>query len=248
MNGNGTCASIALGPDRAGRPVHDRRHLREHRPLQRRERLPAGGERHARAPPPRATPPPTSSSAGRAATAAAAASPRAASPAATTSAPPRGCPNTCNSITDCIGGYYCDGTQHCAQQVAGAPCTTPDQCPSGFCTGGFCCGTSTCPSCYTCAGTGSCNFVGAGLADPSGTCTAMQSSPSSCGPDGLCDGSGGCEDYPSTTVCQSTCSLDQSLFTRNFCTGSRKLRHEPARRTDHAAASACMCDNTAGCQ
>jgi hypothetical protein len=118
-----------------------------------------------------------------------------------------GCPTTCSLSTDCVSGYYCDGTHHCAQQAApGGACTTPDQCPSGFCTNGFCCGTSTCQSCYTCAGTGTCTLVGAGLPDPTNTCTTSCASDSSALTQNVCDGLGGCT--PVVTSCAtSMCSV-----------------------------------------
>jgi hypothetical protein len=163
-----------------------------------------------------------------------------------------GCPTTCATSGDCINGYYCDTTNHCAQQVApGLACSTatsapPDQCANGgFCTGGFCCGSSTCPSCYTCAGTGMCNFVGVGLPDPTNTCTV--SSPSSCGLNGLCDGLGGCEDYSSATAC-TVCTGDKSQFLQTHCTGTGTCDSNPADATGTTSCPSMMCDNTLGCQ
>jgi hypothetical protein len=117
-----------------------------------------------------------------------------------------GCPTTCSTSTDCVSGDYCDGGSHqCLPQLApGAACITPDQCPSGFCTNGFCCGSSSCPSCYTCAGTGTCGVVGVGLPDPTNTCTTSCASDNSTLTENLCDGLGSCM---VTSCATSTCSV-----------------------------------------
>jgi hypothetical protein len=124
-----------------------------------------------------------------------------------------GCPGTCGTSLDCINGYYCDATHHCAQQATpGGACSTAtsapaDQCSGGlYCTNGFCCGTSSCLTCYTCAGTGTCAPVDIGLPDPTGTCPASCATDNSTLTESFCDGIGGCGS-PVTMSCGTTCSV-----------------------------------------
>jgi hypothetical protein len=161
-----------------------------------------------------------------------------------------GCPGTCTVDTDCVAGSYCAGGT-CAQQgLAGVACTGNDQCKSGFCTNGFCCGSSLCPSCQSCGVSGlegACTNLPAGSADPIGTCTAQISAATTCLLDGLCDGGGGCQNWPSTTLCATSCSFDQSQFLRSFCTGDGACDMTPADQ-QVISCPTMACDGTLGCQ
>ena len=229
--------------------VHDGRDLREHWPLQRRQRLPAGGERARPAARPPATAPTqfinvsTCNGGGSCVPPSGIAC---GNYVCTTS----GCPKTsCNLSTDCVSGYYCDATNHCVpQSVTGDPCTTGAQCPTGFCTNGFCCGTSTCASCYSCGvsgSTGTCTAVLPSGADPTGTCTGMkQNDPTTCGLNGLCNGSGGCQHYSTSTMCGSpTCAAGTSEVTALFCDGAGSCNTTG----NLQSCNPLMCDGTSSC-
>jgi hypothetical protein len=136
-----------------------------------------------------------------------------------------GCPKTCGSDADCISGDYCSGAGgNCLpRQSAGVACTTNDQCSTGHCTDGFCCGAASCGSCASCGVTGkegACTNLAAGKADPTGTCTAMAQPASSCGHDGMCDGAGGCELWPTSTMCAGpSCPLGTHQVVATYCDG-----------------------------
>jgi hypothetical protein len=134
-----------------------------------------------------------------------------------------GCPTACSSDLDCFGQSYCGSNGKCtAQSVNSVPCTANDQCQSGFCANGFCCGSSCgleCQSCGVPGSEGTCTNVPAGGVDPTGTCTNAKADPSTCGDDGLCNGSGGCELYQPSTVCLNTCASDGSSLTPTYCDG-----------------------------
>ncbi len=163
-----------------------------------------------------------------------------------------GCPGACTFDTDCVGGYYCNGGTCAQQQSAGIACTANDQCKSPlFCTEGFCCGSANCTlSCQSCAVPGSqgtCTNVPSGGADPTGTCQGLKTAKTTCLYDGTCDGSGGCRDWPATTVCATSCSVDQSQFLQSFCSGNGTCDMAPADQQVTGCPSM-LCDGTAGCQ
>jgi hypothetical protein len=142
----------------------------------------------------------------------------------TTSSP--GCPTHCNGDGDCVSSAYCTGLMGTCmpRKATGAGCTSNDQCqPNFFCTDGVCCAASSCPlSCTSCAVPGSegtCTNVLPGGADPTGTCQAVPD-PTTCGNDGLCNGTGGCQDYGPATVCASSCSGDGTQVLTSVCDGS----------------------------
>ncbi|MFL5304164.1 MAG: hypothetical protein ACJ8F1_03075 [Polyangia bacterium] len=136
-----------------------------------------------------------------------------------------GCPTTCDSDGDCIATDYCTGVGgSCVPRaLAGVACSGDDQCATGHCTDGFCCGFASCGSCMSCgvAGVqGTCTALPAGNIDPSGICTAGAQAPSTCGHDGSCDGAGGCQWWPATTVCSAvTCPTGTSDRLAQFCDG-----------------------------
>jgi hypothetical protein len=135
-----------------------------------------------------------------------------------------GCPTTCTSDADCITGDYCTGPGGSClpRALAGGACTKDTQCQTGHCLNNVCCGSATCPSCQSCAVPGyegTCTNVPAGGPDPTGTCVSQP--PTTCGTDGLCDGSGSCQYWPSTTMCSAvTCAAGTSLQIADYCNGA----------------------------
>ena len=64
------------------------------------------------------------------------------------------CKITCAVDVDCITGYFCDSTKHCAKTAGiGNPCSSASACGAGtYCTDGFCCGVTSCGTGKTCGG------------------------------------------------------------------------------------------------
>ncbi|HXT97489.1 MAG TPA: hypothetical protein VN853_14400 [Polyangia bacterium] len=109
------------------------------------------------------------------------------------------CKTSCTSDTDCASGNSCVNGS-CGKKPIGAPCSAAADCNSGFCAQGTCCMTACtglCQSCDVGGSAGVCTNVPAGQ-DPLQQCALASDS---CGTDGLCDGNGGCQSYPSTTSC-----------------------------------------------
>jgi hypothetical protein len=99
-------------------------------------------------------------------------------------------------------GAACSGDGG-AHKSNGAACACAADCASGFCVDGLCCNSAcgeTCKSCNTPAAPGVCSFVPAG-GTPSSADSCPQSSVSTCGLDGKCDGKGSCRSYEAGTVC-----------------------------------------------
>ncbi len=139
-----------------------------------------------------------------------------------------GCATACTQDSDCAGGDYCSGGSCVPQQGAGGACTGADQCAAGYsCVDGFCCGSTSCLPCWSCGvhgAEGTCTPVPAGGADPTGSCPTTNQA--SCGDDGLCDGSGGCQKWPATTVCASSCVA--LILSENLCDGAGTCNPIPA--------------------
>lgn len=135
-------------------------------------------------------------------------------------------------------------------------CAQGSECATGFCVDGVCCDTAclgTCESCSTLrtgAPDGTCAPILAGL-DPDDEC--VDQGEASCGTDGLCDGDGACQMYPSGTECAPKSCMGATLLLgyRN-CDG--KGTCEPPSYTDDCAPFACdagacltMCATDAQC-
>ena len=103
----------------------------------------------------------------------------------------------------------------------GQPCSAAGaKCMSGFCADGFCCNTACEGACLTCAAAGSvgtCVPADIGT-NPRSACTDMGST--TCGTDGLCDGTGSCENYPSGVVCQQAGCSGSMLTFAGRCDGT----------------------------
>jgi len=85
---------------------------------------------------------------------------------------------------ECPGTMGCSGSGGCTPAIGGQPCTSPAQCPTGFCVDGVCCDRACDGACEACdmAGTvGTCVPVPAGR-DPDNECPVC----------GVCNGTGAC--------------------------------------------------------
>ncbi|HEY4188594.1 MAG TPA: hypothetical protein VGP07_26220 [Polyangia bacterium] len=94
-----------------------------------------------------------------------------------------------------------DGTHN---KDIGLSCSCDTQCKSGFCVDGVCCNTActgTCVSCAVSPSPGTCLMIPASVR-PRNTTDCVAGVRSSCGLDGMCDGMGKCEMYPTGTPCR----------------------------------------------
>jgi len=118
------------------------------------------------------------------------------------------CPTTCETDTDCAGGFYCTPAKICQAQKDNAQscnlvtdCAVAGcrECKSGFCVDGVCCNAACDGACDTCSGAtkGTCALLGRG-ATGSPTCAPFTCSGSSAG-------------------CGTTCASDLDCTTNAYC-------------------------------
>ncbi len=66
------------------------------------------------------------------------------------------CPTRCDENGDCQQGFYCEASACVAARANGAPCSSKEECASGFCpVDGLCCDSACTGSCESCAEEGS---------------------------------------------------------------------------------------------
>jgi hypothetical protein len=117
----------------------------------------------------------------------------------------------------------------------GAACTQASECTSNFCVDGVCCEAACGGACMACSNAktgeadGLCRPVKVGT-DPDDECTAQAAT--TCGLDGVCDGTGACRKHPAGTVCGA-----------ESCTGST---HTPARTCNGAGVCQTVTDASCG--
>lgn len=93
------------------------------------------------------------------------------------------CPTTCSTSSECVSGYYCNGTNCLLGNLAqGASCSVDGQCLSGFCRDGVCCGdtcgggvTTDCQACSVAGGASTNGTCGAVLGSANVTCRSAAS-------------------------------------------------------------------------
>jgi len=130
-----------------------------------------------------------------------------------------GCAASCATNADCTSGNVCTA-QSCGLKPLGAACMAGSECNSGFCAQGVCCKTSCAGNCMSCALTGTggtCSTVPAGQ-DPLNQCADQGAT--GCGTDGTCDGSGGCRNYVSGTVCAAATCSGSNYTPQRTCDGA----------------------------
>jgi hypothetical protein len=115
------------------------------------------------------------------------------------------CRTRCASSNECVAPNLCSTSGMCGNlKPLGQTCTSGAECTTGSCTDGVCCQTASCGACYTCnldgGSAGTCRPVQSGKPDPHGLCPVQQVS--TCGTNGLCNGSGACSLYPDGTSCR----------------------------------------------
>ena len=122
------------------------------------------------------------------------------------------CTHSCQTDKDCDTGTACVNNT-CGPKPIGFACGGNSECKSNQCVDGVCCDSACTGACHSCnlpTSPGHCLTIAAGNTDPRGVCSNKGAA--SCGTNGLCNGSGSCDTYPSGTVCSAeTCA--QGLYT-----------------------------------
>jgi hypothetical protein len=103
----------------------------------------------------------------------------------------------------------------------GAACVAAAECTSGHCVQDRCCNAACAGPCESClevdhpsTGDGTCGFVTRGT-DPKGSC--KDSGALECGDNGLCDGNGSCQSYPTTDSCAAMPCASAEECASGFC-------------------------------
>ena len=127
----------------------------------------------------------------------------------------------CLEDGQCPNGFYCNGVLCEKKHSDGQPCRRNTECVSTFCTDGVCCNTACDGKCQTCnmqGFKGICKFYNAGE-DPENDCDDQGAS--TCGLNGLCDGSGNCAYFAINSVCEdASCdALRNEQTAERLCTG-----------------------------
>ncbi|HVX96975.1 MAG TPA: hypothetical protein VHK47_18815 [Polyangia bacterium] len=174
-----------------------------------------------------------------------------------TSGPPA-CASTCTT-----GGGECASPAVCVNGSCGPRpkkansegCLLDGDCLSNHCADGVCCNaacTGACVSCNQPGAEGVCQNVPAGKADPHRVCT--DAGAATCKTSGLCNGSGACALYPTTTVCLAgSCKNNTTLSPGRHCDGngacvaSSDQECTPFRCNPAAAACYATCSSNAQC-
>jgi hypothetical protein len=129
------------------------------------------------------------------------------------------CKTTCSASADCASPNTC-AAGSCGKLSNGTACTTAGQCNSGFCAQNICCSTACTTNCSSCALAGSpgtCISVPAGT-DPLNQCS--DAGPATCGQNGFCDGTGGCQKYAAGTACAAASCTGSSDTAAASCNGT----------------------------
>ncbi|HEY0712762.1 MAG TPA: PA14 domain-containing protein [Polyangia bacterium] len=104
----------------------------------------------------------------------------------------------------------------------GAACSMAVECDSNFCVDGVCCNDACSGTCRTCAQTkGMCQMAASGT-DPRNTCA--DDGASTCQRNGMCDGAGACQRYPSNTVCAPASCNNGQITTASRCDATGACR------------------------
>jgi hypothetical protein len=133
------------------------------------------------------------------------------------------CRTTCRpGGTDCQSPAVC-ANDSCGAKVKkgdGAGCVDNSDCTSTHCVDGVCCNTACTASCTSCnqmGNEGKCLSVPAGKPDPRKMC--VDAGATTCGKNGLCDGAGACQLYPTTAICANASCSGRNVRPARHCDG-----------------------------
>jgi len=124
---------------------------------------------------------------------------------------------TCTGTTQ-----SCNASNDCDDEI-GVACSANSACLSNFCVDGVCCDAQCSGTCKACSmaktgmASGTCSNVTTAT-DPDNECTDQMAS--TCGNNGLCDGSGACQKYMSGTVCAAQSCTGSTLSNADTCNGN----------------------------
>jgi hypothetical protein len=170
------------------------------------------------------------------------------------------CKVSCTVDSECSSGNVCrNGT--CGLRGKGQDCSSNAQCGTGFCVDGVCCENSCAGQCKFCASSqakGSCINVAAstpdpraaaGITDPAKICAVQDRT--SCGRNGMCNGTGGCQVWDNKTMCESqscaantnTVSLAKMCDGFGVCKAQGSQSCPPYKCNGSACGNACGSDN-----
>jgi hypothetical protein len=111
------------------------------------------------------------------------------------------CTMGCLVDGDCESGHACVNFQ-CGKKTLGQTCAGDGECLSGQCVEGVCCDGACMGACRSCAlpsSMGRCTSLAVGAVDIKSVCSDQGAT--TCGTNGKCDGSGGCQKYKEGTQC-----------------------------------------------
>jgi hypothetical protein len=134
-----------------------------------------------------------------------------------------GCKTSCAGNSDCLTSFVCVAGACTVPLANGSACTAPGDCASGYCVDGVCCNTACGGTCAACSAAkkgggsdGVCGPVSAG-SDPDSECATQAAA--TCGTDGVCNGSGACENYSPSTVCAPAGCAGSTYSPADHCNG-----------------------------
>lgn len=114
------------------------------------------------------------------------------------------CFTQCLGNSQCMAGRTCNAQNTCGKKPNGAACAGAAECFSGICVDGRCCNIDCAGSCQSCSQAGKeglCSPLPAGVLDPRHICKDL--GVASCGSNGLCNGTGGCQRYAAGSICSA---------------------------------------------
>jgi hypothetical protein len=156
------------------------------------------------------------------------------------------CKTSCTANSDCVSPYICSSGV-CTLKTPGTACTTAAECASGFCQQGVCCKsacTGTCMSCALSGSAGTCSPILAGAA-PTPTTQCANAGGTSCGTNGLCDGTGKCQLYGTGTQCAAGTCVGDTLTPSRFCDGAGSCKTVTSTLCDpYACGTGAACNTT----
>jgi hypothetical protein len=135
------------------------------------------------------------------------------------------------------------------RRALGEACQAGAECQSGACAEGLCCDRPCTERCHSCraaetgGANGRCAPASAGR-DPGNHCAAQP--PASCGPDGACDGRGGCRNHGPEVECAPAGCADNSHQPARRCTGGGACAAAAAQSCGRYVCAAGGCPS--GCQ
>jgi hypothetical protein len=130
------------------------------------------------------------------------------------------CATMCANSDVCLPGFHCEDKTCKLKRSLGQQCTTPAQCSSNVCSGGVCCNIACdnkiCLSCKVPGKVGTCSPAPPGD-DPGDLCSTETAS--TCGRDGVCDGTGKCRLHSAGVECGAASCAQGAADSVRTCDG-----------------------------